>query len=117
VKNSTKAVFLSALIFPGTGHLFLKKSLSGGILVGTSLVAISYIIAKATEKALNILEQIQNGDFPLDITAIAELVSKQSTGADSQLFSIATTIFIICWIIGIVDAYRIACIQKNNNVN
>ena len=109
---STKAALLSALVFPGAGHIFLKKYLSGGLLVGISLIAIGYIITKTTEKALKIVEEIQNSDVPLDISAITELVTTQSTGTDNHLLNIATTVFIICWLIGIVDSYRIACRQN-----
>ena len=115
MKITTKAVLLSALIFPGAGHVFLKKYLSGGLLIGTSLIAIGYIFTKTTEKALNIIEEIQNGNIPLDFAAITELVSKQSTATDNQLFSIATTIFIICWLIGIVDSYRFSYRRNKND--
>ena len=109
MKNSTKAVLLSALVFPGAGHVFLKKYLSGGVLIVFSFIAISYLISKATENALKVVEKIQTGDIPLDIQAITDLISTQSTGTtDIQLLDIATTVFIFCWIIGIIDSYRVS---------
>jgi len=115
VENSTKAALLSALVFPGAGHVFLKKYLPGGILIGVSFIVISYIVTKTTEKALSVVEQIQNGDVPLDIAAITELVSTQSTGNDIQLLNTATTAFIICWVIGIVDSYRLGRRRNKND--
>ena len=106
MKKSTKALLLSALVFPGVGHIYLKKYLSGAVLVGASFAAVYYLMSKTLEKALEIAENIQSGDMPLDVEAITELVSKQSTVAEAQLVNIATATFIICWLIGIIDSYR-----------
>jgi len=106
VKKSTKAVLLSAFVFPGLGQLYLKKRLAGSVLIGASFAAIYYVISKAVENALHIAEKIQSGAVQPDVVAITELLSKQSTGAESQLQNIATAVFVICWIIGIADAYR-----------
>ena len=42
-----------------------------------------------------------------DAAAIEELVAKRSTGTDAYLIDIAMYIFIICWLIGIIDSYRV----------
>jgi hypothetical protein len=107
MKKSTKAALLSACIFPGVGHIFLKKHIPGVALISASFVAIYYLVSKTLEKALQIAENIQSGDVQLDIAAIAELVSQQPTGTDAQLINIATNTFIICWLIGILDSYRL----------
>jgi hypothetical protein len=106
MKKSTKAVLLSAFVFPGTGHLLLRKFIPGAILIGASLASAYYITSKTVEESLQIVEQIQNGDVPPDMTSIEELVSKQSAGADAYLLDIATYLFLICWLFGIVDSYR-----------
>jgi hypothetical protein len=103
VKKSTKAVLLSAFVFPGAGHILLKKYIPGAILIGASLVAFYYLISKTVERTLEITEKIQNGDVRLDVGAIAELVSKQPTGTDAQLLNIATIILIVCWLVGVFD--------------
>lgn len=75
---------------------------------------ISYILFKTTEKALTIIEQIQSGHVQLDIAAITDLVTQQSTTAEMQLINVVTTVFFICWLFGIVDSYRIACKQSKS---
>ncbi|MFT6050615.1 MAG: hypothetical protein ACI9B9_000253 [Halioglobus sp.] len=107
MKKSTKAALLSACIFPGVGHLFLKKHIAGIVLMSTSLIAIYYLASTAMEKALQITEKIQRGDISLDIATITELVTKQPAGTNAQLIDIATYTFIICWVISIVDSYRL----------
>ncbi len=115
MKRSTKAVLLSALVFPGVGHIFLRKYIPGVALVGASFAAIYYLMSKTVEKALQITEKIQSGDVQLDVEAITELISKQSTGTEAQLLNIATAAFIICWLIGIIDSYRVGCAQDKND--
>jgi hypothetical protein len=107
MNNSMKAALLSAFIFPGAGHFFLKKYISGAVLVATAFAALYLIISNAVERALQIAEKIQSGEVQLDVAAIAELVSKQPTGTGTQVLNIATAVLFISWLIGIVDSYRV----------
>jgi hypothetical protein len=107
MNNSMKAVLLSAFIFPGAGHFFLKKPIPGAALVVTAFAALYLIISNALERALQIAEKIQSGEVQLDVAAIAELVSTQPTGTGTQVLNIATAVLFISWLIGIVDSYRV----------
>jgi len=107
VQTSTKAVLLSALVFPGTGHVLLRKYGSGLALITIAFVALYYLISKAIEQALAIAEQIQIGELVLDAAQIMEMVSNQSIAADAQWIRVATAVFVVCWLVGIVDCYRI----------
>jgi len=107
VKRSTKAVLLSAFVFPGAGHLYLKQFLIGILLSGGSASALYFIVSSAVSKALEIAETIQSEGVPLDVDAIASLVTEQSRGAESSSLSIATIALIAFWVIGIVDSYRV----------
>ncbi len=113
MKKSMKAALLSAFVFPGVGHMYLKKYISGVILISASFIGIYLMISKTIESALQIVAQIQNGSVEPDIAAIIELVSKLpiETGSGAHLIDIASAIFVICWIIGIIDSYRVGCIQ------
>lgn len=115
MKISTKAALLSALVLPGAGHIYLKKYVTGVALAGVSIVSLYYLIAKATEHALQIVAQIQNGDVPLDATAISELASVPATGTESMLQNIATAAIMISWIIGIINSYRIGAMRDKEN--
>jgi hypothetical protein len=115
VKKSTKAALLSALVFPGVGHLYLRKYKAGLLLAGVAFAAIYYLIAKAVGSAFEISEKIQSGAVPLDAEAITKLVSQQSGGADAQMMNIATIALGICWVIGIVDSYRAGRVRKEGD--
>jgi len=58
------------------------------------------------ESAQRIAEQIQSGEGPLDIAEISALLAEQPAGSDSQLFNIASAVFIVAWLVGIFDSYR-----------
>ena len=104
-------MLLSAFVFPGIGHIYLKQRMSGGVLIGASFAAMYYLMSKMVTNALQVAEKIQSGDVQLDVVAISELLLKQSTGAESQLQNIAMAVFVICWLIGIIDSYRLGCVQ------
>jgi len=107
MKKSTKAVLLSALVFPGVGHIYLKKYVPGSALAGTAFSSLCYLTAKAIARAMEIVDKILSGEIQPDIATITGLVSQQPAGTEALLINIATAIFIISWIAGMVDAYRV----------
>ena len=116
MKRSTKAVLLSAFVFPGVGHLYLRQFVIGIVLSGGSAGSLYYIISSAVSKALEIAETIQSEGVPLDVDAIVSLVTEQSHGAESISLSIATIALIAFWVIGIVDLYRVGRVLEKVDV-
>ncbi|WP_455220741.1 DUF6677 family protein [Kaarinaea lacus] len=115
MKKSTTAALLSAFIFPGLGHLYLKKYLTGILLVVISFTSIYYLVSSAVEMALEISSKIESGAVQPDIATITAMVSQQSNSANAQLANIATIAFFICWLIGIIDAYRLGKARDKSN--
>jgi len=115
MKKPTKAALLSALVFPGVGHVFLKRTLSGAVLAGAAFVALYVLVSSAVDRALEIVDKIQRGEIQPDIAVITELVSKQSTGTEAQIINIATAVLIIAWLIGVVDSYRVGRLQGRSD--
>ena len=115
MSKSTKSVMLSLLVFPGAGHFYLKKYYMGAILASVSVISVYYILSIALGKAVDISQKIQLGEIQPDIIAITEMISKHPVGSDdAQVVSVATTSIVICWLIGIVDSYRLGRIQDKN---
>ena len=112
MKKPLKAVMLSALVFPGAGHFFLRRPVPGVIMAGSALTALYFVVAEAVGKAMQISAKIQSGEVPLDATVIAQLVSEQPAGADAQVLNIATVVLVIAWLFGIADSYRVGCMQE-----
>ena len=115
MKKPMKAALLSAFVFPGIGHLFLKQHIQAIILIGLSASALYYLTSKSVEIALQIVEKIENGDIQADVTAITESLSKQTTGNETQLLDFASYTIMICWLIGIIDSYRVAYLREKKN--
>ncbi|MDH5389102.1 MAG: hypothetical protein OEY06_11725 [Gammaproteobacteria bacterium] len=111
MKSPMKAALLSAFVFPGVGHLFLKKYIQATILIGTSLSALYYLTSKSIELAMQVVEKIQNGDIAADVNAITESLTQQAAGNEAQLLDLASYTIMICWIIGIFDSYRAAYLR------
>ena len=112
MKRSSKAALLSGLVFPGIGHMVLKQYLRGSVLMLSALVAFSVIVTRIFQRALTIVDRINSGDIPIETGAIAELVSNSTTGVDSFIENTAVIVLAACWLIGIIDSYRLGVAQE-----
>jgi hypothetical protein len=112
MKRSSKAALLSGLIFPGIGHIVLKQYLRGSVLILFSLVALSVIVTRIYQQALTIVDRINSGDIPVDAGAIADMVSNSTSAADNLMENIALLVLVACWLIGIIDSYRLGVAQE-----
>jgi hypothetical protein len=115
MSQALKAALFSAFVFPGSGHFLLKKSVQGSLLAGVSILCIWALLSTALEKAQEISLKIESGEIPLDITRITDEVSKQVASGGTQLTDIATYLLLICWLVGIVDSYRVGWLQDKAN--
>ncbi len=111
MKKSVKAALFSALVFPGSGHFLLKKHLQGAVLAGITILCVWALASTALEMAQEISLKIQSGEIPLDVTRIMDEVSKQASSGDTQAASYTTYLLLICWLVGIVDSYRVGRLQ------
>ncbi len=93
----------------------MKRFSLGFLLSAGSAFALYFIVASAVSKALPIAERIQREGVPLDAGAIARLVSEQSLGADSSSTSISAAAFLVFWLFGIVDSYRLGRIAGKHD--
>jgi hypothetical protein len=107
MKKSLKAALFSGLIFPGAGHFALRRYLRGMIFFVPSIISLLFIVGNSIRKALAIVGQIERGEIPLDPQVISSLVSASATGPDSAMLNTAQWIIIFCWIISMIDAYRL----------
>lgn len=115
MSQSLKAALFSAFVFPGSGHFLLKKHVRGALLAGVTILCVGVLLSIALEKAQAISRKIQSGEIPLDISRITDEVSNLVAGSSTQQADIATYILIICWLVGIVDAYRVGRSQDKSS--
>lgn len=111
MKKSTKAVLLSGLVFPGLGHIYLRRFLFGIVLLCLAGVAIFTITETAVNTALEVVNEIEAGNVALDSQSITQLVEQRSRQAE-QSTNIELWLFLSCWLFGIIDSYRIGSRQE-----
>jgi hypothetical protein len=107
MKNSIKGVLLSGLVFPGLGQVILRHYKRGAVIMFTVLVNLSVVIVIAVQNALAILEKIGSEGGVIDMSTISNAATQASTPSESLIFKLLLLLIIFCWIIGVVDAYRI----------
>jgi TM2 domain-containing membrane protein YozV len=111
MSQALKAALFSAFIFPGSGQFLLKKHIRGALLASVSILCVWILLSTALEKAQEISRKIQSGEISLDIARITEEVSRLAAGSGTQQAEIATYVLLVCWLVGIVDAYWVGRLQ------
>jgi TM2 domain-containing membrane protein YozV len=104
LKKSTKAVLLSGLVFPGLGHFYLKRWVTGVVLSGVAAFAVYYISSIAMTIALDVSRRIETGAIPADIATLTNVVSQQFSGIE-QATNLASITLLVCWVTGVVGSY------------
>jgi hypothetical protein len=112
MKIPMKAALLSALVFPGAGHIFLKKYTSGIILMSAFSLLLYFLLRDVMSKAEYMIQQIETGNIPLDLSSITEQLSNQSVGMSDQTSSLITFAIGLLWLVAILDAYRLGRFNK-----
>ncbi len=107
MNNSQKGAFWSGLVFPGLGQVVLKHYKRGAVIMVTVLAGLSVIVVESVKKAFIILEKIKSEGGAIDVNTILDAASQASTDSDSLIFGFAVLLITFCWIIGVVDAFRI----------
>ncbi len=115
MSKSLKAALLSALVFPGIGHFSLKKPVQGVLLSGVAIVCLYFLLTTAVEIAQQLSVKIQSGEIPMDVEKISEMVSQQLVGSDDQRINMSSLLLVICWVVGVVDSFRIGRSQGNSD--
>ncbi len=104
MKRSTKAILLSALVFPGAGHFYLKRWVEGAVLTGAAAWALYVIISVVLNTALDIAGKIESGEVAADTAVISQLITQQLQATEGST-NLATMVLIGCWFIGILGSY------------
>jgi len=92
--------------------MVLKQYLRGSVLMLSALIASSVIITVVIQRALTIVDRINSGDVSVESEAIAEIISNSINGVDSPMANISVIVLGACWLVGIIDSYRIGIAQE-----
>ena len=107
MKHSLRGALLSGLVLPGLGQIALKRYKRGVVLLVVVSASLLLIVIKGVQQALAILEKIELQGGALDMGTISNAAIEASTTSESLVLKLLFLWVIVCWIIGIVDAFRI----------
>ncbi|RMF97417.1 MAG: hypothetical protein D6734_02285 [Candidatus Schekmanbacteria bacterium] len=105
MKNSTKAVILSGLAFPGLGQIVMKCYVKGISFIIATLTGLIVFLVKAVRISLSILDKISAEGNSIDIAAITDAANRAVKDSDSQILKYSLFFIILCWAVSIIDAY------------
>ena len=118
---ATKAALYNALLFPGWGHLYLKKHKRGTVIILSVLAGIFAICWSIAQVALTILRTKPFKKGTVDINTVFNLaaetikaIAEQRAAAPNYILLILLFI-ILLWIFSIIDAYLIGKKQMQLN--
>lgn len=104
MRKATKAALLSGLVFPGLGHLYLKRWVTGIVLAGVAAYSLYTIVSVLMRVTRHVVLQVESGRVDADIESLTAVVAQQLSGSEHAT-NIATTVLMGCWIVGVVGAY------------
>jgi hypothetical protein len=107
MKKPIKAALLSGLVFPGLGHLVVKAYWRATALIVTALAATAEIFNIAMKEALAVVDSINSGNVPTDADSLSALMAQSASGPDNTISNLCLIVLGVCWLIGIVDSYRL----------
>jgi len=107
MKASTKAVLLSGLVYPGVGQLFYHAYRRAIVLVLLFSFTAYLYIEEVMSKYQPLIDKVKAGEVALNGQALVNEMTKNPIILDPLLVSTLTNTLLICWLVGIVDAYRI----------
>lgn len=117
MKKSVKSSLLSALVFPGLGHLLLKKYIPASIILTSVAISLYVLINDVATRASMISEQLLNGKIANDMLSIIDAIEQQSASIDPQQMNIASSVFIFTWLFSIIDSYRLGRIADKQQAD
>ena len=103
--KATKAALISAFIFPGCGHFYLKSKLRGALFTSIFAGCLYVLITHAVNMANDISERILSGNIPLDIASLMTEISLQLSDNDGSSPNIASLLLLMCWGIATIDSF------------
>ena len=117
MKENTKALLASALVFPGLGQYLLKRYKSSVFFIGSSIVCLTFILVDVMSKAMAIVDRVVLGEVEPDLFIIRGLIAQQQAESGSYGIMVASISLGIVWLASIIDVYRLKSKHnyKNNN--
>jgi hypothetical protein len=103
MNRAVSAALLSAFVFPGTGHLFLRRPARAAIFMLPALAAAVVFFGDIATRVSSVLDQVLAGRIAPDPAAIAAQLEAQ--GGGSPLSMLCAGVLVVCWVGSIADSF------------
>ncbi len=107
MSNVIKGVLFSALIFPGAGQIILSKYIRGAFFSAVAFLSGLLCVTAIVRQAVVMLQDLVAAGEVATIPKVMLIVTEASTTASSLFLKVSFLILFCCWLISIVDAWRI----------
>ena len=103
MKASKAPALISALLFPGLGHLALRprRAARGMLFLIPAATALAFLLRTALQLANQLVDDINAGTLAIDPLQILERI--HASGADNTAANIASAVLMMCWVSAVVD--------------
>jgi TM2 domain-containing membrane protein YozV len=106
MQSAVRAALLSAFVFPGAGHLYLRRPARACLFLLPTLVAAFWFVSELMARTSGLADQVLAGTLPLDPAAIAARLDAQ--GPASTASTACAVVLVVCWVASIVDSFVVA---------
>jgi hypothetical protein len=106
MKNSTKGMLLSGLVYPGLGQLILGHVVSGIIFILLATIGFAVLLYRIVQRLSHAIDQILPllAEKKLDLHTLLELLNRHPAGG-WDLENISLIGIAGCWLLAIGHAY------------
>ena len=106
MKKPMKAALLSALVYPGVGQLIYQAYRRAIALILIFSLSLYCYFEEVMSKYQPLIDKVKSGEVALNSYALLQEMAKNPIILDAQLLRSLTWLLVICWLVGIIDAYR-----------
>jgi hypothetical protein len=106
MNRSVGAALISAFVFPGAGHLYLRRPGRGCLFLLPALGGAIVYFGDFAARVSNMLDLVMSGQVAPDPAAIAARL--QAQGGASPFVTFCGIVFLMCWIGSIIDSFVVA---------
>lgn len=106
MQRAVRAALLSAFVFPGAGHLYLRRPKRACLFLLPALVAAIWFASDLMNRATKLADQVLAGTLPLDPAALAARLEAQ--GGASHTATVCGVVLVLCWAGSIIDSFVVA---------
>jgi len=103
-----KAGLLSAFLFPGAAHWWLKRYKTAAVFAIAAALPLYLIMDVTMTQTQLIVDKVLLSGGQIDLLSINELVTQQMASLDTQDIHFATVALLCVWLVNILDAIRLA---------